>query len=442
MGSRAPRRELRWEGVARGAAPLAVETWRRAPVGAHLLEDLDGGCPPPQPPRSVKRPGSARGRGAGAWWLGTVQGRRLSFLCGGSFVAVPVGDSVQAAPRGGSGVVRGSCARSGSLHAPCSRSAPGSSRTRNVGTGVGRGRGGPPAAPLRGSSALAEATRVDFARRVRPILAEHCFACHSPTPPLGGPAARPRGGRHPRPGRLRRHRSEATARASCSAAARGRVLGECPPRASPPDEEEAVLGGGSPRGRLGTTGLPLASLTAVPGGSERARPDRRPRRARLAEGLTPAPEADRHPPPPRDPRPHGAPADAGEIDAFVSDGGPAPTAGSSTGCWRPALRGADGAPVARRGPLRGHEQVLHRRRPAHVGLAGLGHRGVQREHALRRFTVEQLAGDLLPDADDSTRIASGFNRNHMNTHEAGPSRRSTSWSTPPTGWRPRPRRPG
>ena len=36
-----------------------------------------------------------------------------------------------------------------------------------------------------------------------------------------------------------------------------------------------------------------------------------------------------------------------------------------------------------------------------------------------RFVVEQLAGDLLPDADERTRIASGFNRNHMNTHEGG-----------------------
>ena len=36
-----------------------------------------------------------------------------------------------------------------------------------------------------------------------------------------------------------------------------------------------------------------------------------------------------------------------------------------------------------------------------------------------QFVIEQLAGDLLPNASDRQRLATGFLRNSMNTHEGG-----------------------
>ena len=43
-----------------------------------------------------------------------------------------------------------------------------------------------------------------------------------------------------------------------------------------------------------------------------------------------------------------------------------------------------------------------------------------------RFTMEQVAGDLLPDASQETRVGSAFNRLLLTTAEGGRSRRTTN----------------
>jgi hypothetical protein len=52
---------------------------------------------------------------------------------------------------------------------------------------------------------------------------------------------------------------------------------------------------------------------------------------------------------------------------------------------------------------------------------------LNRDMPFDQFTIEQLAGDMLPDADESTRIATGFHRHTMLNNEGGVDPKEARW---------------
>ncbi len=274
---------------------------------------------------------------------------------------------------------------------------------------------------------------VDFSRDVRPVLAEHCFECHGPDAAaregglrldLEDDAVRDRGG-YAVVDRAAPGESELLARVHGG----DEFFDAMPPEGEPPLSEDEVrvlerwVEAGAPWGEHWAFRAPERpeGSGAAAGGDAAGAIDALVRRRLESAGLEPAAEADGHtllrrvtldltglPPTPE------------EIHAFLADDSPDAYAtvvdrllASPRFGERMALQWLD---VARYADTNGYS------------IDGGRHMWAWRDWVIDafnanmpfdQFTVEQLAGDLLPDATDSARIASGFNRNHMNTHEGG-----------------------
>ncbi|MCC7375748.1 MAG: PSD1 domain-containing protein [Verrucomicrobiales bacterium] len=275
----------------------------------------------------------------------------------------------------------------------------------------------------------------DFLRDVRPILSSHCFKCHGPDEktrkadlrldtPEGAVAPAKSGRPAVVPGKVAE--SELIKRVESTDA--DEVM---PPPATKhvlTDREKKVLRrwiekGGEYRPHWAFVPPQRPAVPAVPSGAGGpAQPVDAFIRARLSqEGLQPMPEADRVtlirrlsldliglPPTPE------------EVDAFVRDN--APNAyerlvdrllGSEHYGERWARRWMD---LARYADTNGYEKDRVRSMwPWRDWLIA----AFNADKPFDQFTVEQVAGDLLPSATAEQRIATGFNRNTMINEEGG-----------------------
>ncbi len=276
--------------------------------------------------------------------------------------------------------------------------------------------------------------KVQFNRDIRPILAENCFACHGPD------AKQAKGG-------LRiDHRDSATKPGESGsipivpgkpAASElvTRILSDDPDeRMPPPDSHKSltdrqkqllkrwIAEGAEYQAHWGFIAPVRPTLPEVKNKSWPRNDIDRFVLAKLeAEGLAPSPEAD---------RPTlirrlsfdltGLPPTPEEVASFVGDASPdayekvvdrllkSPRYGERMAMWW-----LDGARYAdSNGYQADYERFMWPWRDWVI-------KAFNTDKPFDRFTVEQLAGDLLPNATNDERVATGFNRNHRINTEGG-----------------------
>jgi len=277
---------------------------------------------------------------------------------------------------------------------------------------------------------------IDFDREVRPILSNHCFACH-------GPDARKRKGVS-RPLRLDTEAGAFADLGGYRAVVKGdpgesdliqRVGSDDPDEVMPPPAAGKRLSAGDVAVLTGWVrqGAPYSKHWAYVKPVRLPPPEVRDKGwpktpvdafllARLeTEGLGPSPEADRHALVRRAALDlTGLPPTPDEVDRFVGDAGPAaferlvdrlletPAYGEHWArVWLDMARYADSAGYADDPPrtIWAYRDYVTRSFNANTPFD--------------RFTVEQIAGDLLPGATEDQVVATAFHRNTLTNNEGG-----------------------
>ena len=282
------------------------------------------------------------------------------------------------------------------------------------------------------ASPIAGGDRVVFNRDIRPILSDNCFVCHGPDEKkrisglrldiregairdLGGRAAIVPGDPDASELIKRVGHADPNLRMPPAYAGTGKVVS---------DAEIAVLRrwieqGAEYQGHWSF--LPVRRPALPPGDANLAPIDRFVRERLEQEGLQPAPPASREALIRRVTLDlTGLPPTLEEIDAFLADNSPkayekvidrllaSPRYGE-----RMAIRWLDGARYAdTNGYQTDAERVMWRWRDWVI-------ESFNNNKPFDEFTIEQLAGDLLPNPTLDQLIATGFNRNHRANSEGG-----------------------
>jgi hypothetical protein len=260
------------------------------------------------------------------------------------------------------------------------------------------------------------AQQIEFNRDIRPILSDRCFTCHGPDA-----SHRQAGLRLDLDGPARTVQNELIRRVSSTDPAERMPppsSGKAPLTASQIELVKAWLKQGAPWQPFWSFIPPKrpAASDGVGDGIDFFI------RARLArEGLQPSPEADRRILIRRVSLDlTGLPPSPAEVQAFVDD--------TATNAYEKVVDRLLASP--RYGEKMAYRWMENARYGDSNGYQTDGPRDMwrwrdwvidafNRNMPWDRFTIEQLAGDLLPNASLDDRIATGFNRNHRTTGEGG-----------------------